>query len=164
MTDDIRHCAHDERVARDIDKMPEDEWEEFRDHFERPIKNVQVIEEPNFLLYFKGMVSEHLSNGRLVHLAAIAIAVCDPSGNLLLKIQKPVSIGDVGTYRKVVEMATLIKGLNFSIYSKDIETSLGYDQSTLNTISFFKDLGASVAPASSTRSRRRGSSSPSASL
>ncbi|KAG6517441.1 hypothetical protein ZIOFF_020833 [Zingiber officinale] len=150
MIDDIRHCAHDERVTRDFDEMPEDEWEEFRDHFERPIKNIQAVEEPNFLLYFKGMVSEHLSNGRLVHLAAITTAVCDPSGNLLLKIQKPVSIDDVGTYRKVVETATLIKGLNFSIYSKDIETSLGYDQSTLNTISFFKDLGANVALASST--------------
>ncbi|KAJ8491036.1 hypothetical protein OPV22_012757 [Ensete ventricosum] len=32
----------------------------------------------------------------------------------------------------------------FSIYSKDIKASLGYDQSTLNTLSFFKDLGANV--------------------
>ncbi|MQL80759.1 hypothetical protein Taro_013219 [Colocasia esculenta] len=32
----------------------------------------------------------------------------------------------------------------FGIYSKDIKTSLGYDQKTLNTISFFKDLGANV--------------------
>ncbi|XP_008794008.2 uncharacterized membrane protein YMR155W-like [Phoenix dactylifera] len=32
----------------------------------------------------------------------------------------------------------------FSIYSGDIKTSLGYDQSTLNTLSFFKDLGANV--------------------
>ncbi|WOL15251.1 hypothetical protein Cni_G24032 [Canna indica] len=32
----------------------------------------------------------------------------------------------------------------FSIYSKDIKTSLGYNQSTLNTLSFFKDLGANV--------------------
>ncbi|URE22678.1 Nodulin-like [Musa troglodytarum] len=32
----------------------------------------------------------------------------------------------------------------FSIYSKDIKSSLGYDQSTLNTLSFFKDLGANV--------------------
>ncbi|XP_010933270.1 protein NUCLEAR FUSION DEFECTIVE 4 [Elaeis guineensis] len=32
----------------------------------------------------------------------------------------------------------------FSIYSNDIKTSLGYDQSTLNTLSFFKDLGANV--------------------
>ncbi|KAG6517434.1 hypothetical protein ZIOFF_020826 [Zingiber officinale] len=106
------------------------------------------------------MVSEHLSNGRLVHLVAIAAIVCDPSGNLLLKIQKPVSIADVGIYRKVVETAALIEGLNFSIYSKDIETSLGYDQSTLTTISFFKDFSANVAPVSSTRSCCRGSSSP----
>ncbi|KAG6517431.1 hypothetical protein ZIOFF_020823 [Zingiber officinale] len=121
---------------------------------------MSAVEEPTFLLYFKGMVSEHLSNGRLVHLVAIAAIVCDPSGNLLLKIQKPVSIADVGTYRKVVETAALIEGLNFSIYSKDIETSLGYDQSTLTTISFFKDFSANVAPVSSTRSCCRGSSSP----
>ncbi|KAG6517436.1 hypothetical protein ZIOFF_020828 [Zingiber officinale] len=124
------------------------------------VKSKPAVEEPTFLLYFKGMVSEHLSNGRLVHLVAIAAVVCDPSGNLLLKIQKPMSIADVGTYRKVVETAALIEGLNFSIYSKDIETSLGYDQSTLTTISFFKDFSANVAPVSSTRSCCRGSSSP----
>lgn len=32
----------------------------------------------------------------------------------------------------------------FSIYSKDIKSSLGYTQQTLNTLSFFKDLGANV--------------------
>ncbi|XP_008811023.2 protein NUCLEAR FUSION DEFECTIVE 4-like [Phoenix dactylifera] len=32
----------------------------------------------------------------------------------------------------------------FAIYSKDIRSALGYDQRTLNTVSFFKDLGASV--------------------
>lgn len=32
----------------------------------------------------------------------------------------------------------------FSIYSKDIKSSLGYSQQTLNTLSFFKDLGANV--------------------
>ncbi|KAL3732006.1 hypothetical protein ACJRO7_028797 [Eucalyptus globulus] len=32
----------------------------------------------------------------------------------------------------------------FGLYSEDIKTSLGYDQSTLNLLSFFKDLGGSV--------------------
>lgn len=32
----------------------------------------------------------------------------------------------------------------FGIYSKDIKSSLGYNQQTLNTLSFFKDLGANV--------------------
>lgn len=32
----------------------------------------------------------------------------------------------------------------FAIYSKDIKTILGYDQETLNTLAFFKDLGANV--------------------
>ncbi|XP_022743029.1 protein NUCLEAR FUSION DEFECTIVE 4-like [Durio zibethinus] len=32
----------------------------------------------------------------------------------------------------------------FSLYSTDIKTSLGYDQTTLNMLSFFKDLGSNV--------------------
>ncbi|XP_027366664.1 protein NUCLEAR FUSION DEFECTIVE 4-like [Abrus precatorius] len=32
----------------------------------------------------------------------------------------------------------------FSLYSNEVKTSLGYDQSTLNLISFFKDLGANL--------------------
>ncbi|RYR03593.1 hypothetical protein Ahy_B06g082649 isoform C [Arachis hypogaea] len=32
----------------------------------------------------------------------------------------------------------------FGLYSNDIKISLGYDQSTLNMLSFFKDLGANV--------------------
>ncbi|KAL3732007.1 hypothetical protein ACJRO7_028798 [Eucalyptus globulus] len=32
----------------------------------------------------------------------------------------------------------------FGLYSEDIKDSLGYDQSTLNLLSFFKDLGANV--------------------
>ncbi|KAJ0028471.1 hypothetical protein Pint_35729 [Pistacia integerrima] len=32
----------------------------------------------------------------------------------------------------------------FSLYSSDIKTSLGYDQTTLNLLSFFKDLGGNV--------------------
>ncbi|KAL2936345.1 Protein NUCLEAR FUSION DEFECTIVE 4 [Bienertia sinuspersici] len=32
----------------------------------------------------------------------------------------------------------------FGLYSPDIKSSLGYDQSTLNLLSFFKDLGATV--------------------
>lgn len=32
----------------------------------------------------------------------------------------------------------------FGLYSKEIKQSLGYDQSTLNLLSFFKDLGANV--------------------
>ncbi|KAG6433990.1 hypothetical protein SASPL_105609 [Salvia splendens] len=32
----------------------------------------------------------------------------------------------------------------FSLYSNDLKTSLGYDQTTLNLISFFKDLGGNI--------------------
>ncbi|CAL0300276.1 unnamed protein product [Lupinus luteus] len=34
--------------------------------------------------------------------------------------------------------------LMFGLYSNDIKTTLGYDQTTLNLLSFFKDLGANI--------------------
>ena len=32
----------------------------------------------------------------------------------------------------------------FGLYSSEIKSSLGYDQSTLNLIGFYKDLGANI--------------------
>ncbi|KAM7466250.1 hypothetical protein LguiB_013815 [Lonicera macranthoides] len=32
----------------------------------------------------------------------------------------------------------------FGLYSADIKSSLGYDQTTFNLLSFFKDLGANI--------------------
>ncbi|KAL8092439.1 protein NUCLEAR FUSION DEFECTIVE 4-like [Apium graveolens] len=41
-------------------------------------------------------------------------------------------------------MAAIGSTYVFGIYSKEIKASLGYDQSTLNLIGFFKDLGSNV--------------------
>ena len=32
----------------------------------------------------------------------------------------------------------------FALYSKELRSTLGYNQQTLNTLSFFKDLGTNV--------------------
>lgn len=41
-------------------------------------------------------------------------------------------------------MATAGASYMFGLYSNDIKSALGYDQTTLNLISFFKDLGANI--------------------
>ncbi|EXB96175.1 hypothetical protein L484_017023 [Morus notabilis] len=41
-------------------------------------------------------------------------------------------------------MATAGTSYIFGLYSNDIKSSLGYDQTTLNLIDFFKDLGANI--------------------
>lgn len=43
-------------------------------------------------------------------------------------------------------MIMLVSGASymFGLYSREIKSVLGYDQSTLNLLSFFKDLGAQI--------------------
>ncbi|RRT68905.1 hypothetical protein B296_00037908 [Ensete ventricosum] len=112
IADDLRHRAHDERFARKILEMPEDEWEEYGDEFERPIEAARTVDEPTFRLYFKGMASRVLVKGAWVHLAAIGVAVCDHKDNPVLKIQKPVPVSAVGTCREFLEANALVEGLN----------------------------------------------------
>ncbi|XP_058110198.1 E3 ubiquitin-protein ligase RSL1-like [Magnolia sinica] len=125
---DIKRRIHDASFAREIRDMADDEWEEYGDHFEKPIHlgcsssssttaDPPTIQEP-FKLYFKGLISTEPVKGRLVTLSAIGIAVCDPLNNLVLKIQKPL-IG-AGMSRGVVETKALIEGLN-AVLSLDIK-------------------------------------------
>ncbi|WOL04813.1 hypothetical protein Cni_G13535 [Canna indica] len=110
--ENLRRRAYDERFAREILAMPDDDWEEYGDEFERPIDAADTVYEPNFRIYFKGMTREQVSNGASVQLAAIAVAICDPNDNLVLKIQKPVLNSDVKKCREMLESTALIEGLN----------------------------------------------------
>ncbi|XP_058763457.1 uncharacterized protein LOC131636883 [Vicia villosa] len=47
-------------------------------------------------------------------------------------------------FASILIMAAAGSGYMFGIYSSDIKSSLGYDQTTLNLLSFFKDLGFNV--------------------
>ncbi|KAK8926542.1 hypothetical protein KSP39_PZI018495 [Platanthera zijinensis] len=110
VTEELRIRANDERLAREIHDMPDEEWGEYGDNIERPIELVSADEELPFQLYFKGMTASDLVGGELVQIAGIGVAVCDPKGELLLKIQKPVTAA--GANHEVVEAKALIEGLN----------------------------------------------------
>ncbi|EEF42878.1 uncharacterized protein LOC8283980 [Ricinus communis] len=47
-------------------------------------------------------------------------------------------------FSSLLIMAMAGTGYMFGMYSNDIKTSLGYDQTTLNLLSFFKDVGGNV--------------------
>eukprot|EP00262_Sarcandra_glabra_P016387 TRINITY_DN5329_c0_g1_i1.p1 TRINITY_DN5329_c0_g1~~TRINITY_DN5329_c0_g1_i1.p1 ORF type:complete len:550 (-),score=87.71 TRINITY_DN5329_c0_g1_i1:261-1910(-) len=113
ISEDLKRRIHDEKFAREINEMPEEDWEEFGDNFEKPM---EAIEEP-FRLYFKGLVSQELVNGSVVSLSAIGVTVCDPRDKIVLKIQKPL----YGvTSRGVAETKALIEGLS-AVISLDIK-------------------------------------------
>lgn len=50
----------------------------------------------------------------------------------------------LSVYASFLLMATAGASYMFGLYSNDIKSTLGYDQTTLNLIGFFKDLGANI--------------------
>lgn len=124
---DLKRRLHDHSFALEIHQMPDVDWDEHGDNFEKPIDAAAgsssssagpALGEP-FRLYFKGMLSGHLVNGRTVPLAAIGVAVCDPLDNVLLKIQKPLPmVAEMS--QAVAEMKALIEGLQAAV-SLDIK-------------------------------------------
>lgn len=107
--------AHGVRLAFDISEIPEDEREDYGDVFDRPMDAVCTAQEPSFHLYFKGMAIRDTVEGSSLKLAAIAVAICDPKGDLIHEIQKPVPYSAVRTRREVLEATALIEGLNAAI-------------------------------------------------
>ncbi|KAJ4772166.1 RING/U-box superfamily protein [Rhynchospora pubera] len=118
LTYDARLRDYDEKFAREIEDMSDEEWDEYGDNFEKPVdpsptQNPSSIPLQNgempFRVYFKGMASTDMVNGSLVQLAGIGVAICDPKDNLILKIQKPVQV--TGVSRESLEAKALIEGL-----------------------------------------------------
>ena len=87
ITTEIRRQAHDERFARDLSLLPEAEWRNTGDFFERPIGKGLSEEEEPFKLYFKGLC-EIIPVSAGEYAAAIGVFICNPHGREFFKIKK----------------------------------------------------------------------------
>ncbi|KAI8015180.1 putative E3 ubiquitin-protein ligase rbrA [Camellia lanceoleosa] len=116
---DLFRRIHDYKVASEIELMPDDEWEEFGENFERPFgegsskEGANVAASETFRVYFKGLVSEERVSGSNVSLAGIGVAICDSRDELIFELRKPL-IGN-GKNRQAAEAKALIEGLNSAI-------------------------------------------------
>ncbi|XP_009342327.3 uncharacterized protein LOC103934299 [Pyrus x bretschneideri] len=120
--EDLERRIHDDQVAREIMRIPEEEWEESGEFFSKPFGEgsssssasaKSVESESVFRLYFKGLVSEERVGKERAALAGIGVALCDPRDNLLLEVRKPL-IG-TGTSGSGAQLKALIEGLNAAL-------------------------------------------------
>ncbi|KAL3530612.1 hypothetical protein ACH5RR_009934 [Cinchona calisaya] len=122
--DDLHRRIHDQKLAEEIDKMPEDEWEEFGNNFERPFgegSSKNSVSNEVFRVYFKGLVEREITvidKGKKCRfgngvVSGIGVAICDSRGELLFEVKKPLS--DNGTGRQTAEFKALLEGLNAAL-------------------------------------------------
>ncbi|PKI62571.1 uncharacterized protein LOC116201050 [Punica granatum] len=115
--EELKRRIHDQNVAREILIIPEDEWEEWGDSFEKPYgegsSSGAVASDVVFRMYFKGLVSEERVKGKATVLSGIGVAICDPRDNLIFEVRKPL-FGN-GRSRHGAEARALIEGLNAAL-------------------------------------------------
>ncbi|KAK6776813.1 hypothetical protein RDI58_027814 [Solanum bulbocastanum] len=112
MRDDLQRRIHDHRVAQEILRMPEDEWQDNGDNFELPFGEGTSKSEDKelFRVYFKGLVENFSPN---VFFGGIGVAICDSRDELLFEMRKPF-FGNAMN-RQCIEFKALIEGLNAAI-------------------------------------------------
>ena len=121
--EDLDRRIHDDRVAREIMRIPEDDWIEWGDNYEKPFgsgegcSNSKAVEKNDeddvFILYTKGLVSEERVGDEDTLLAGLGVAICDPRENLLLEVRKPL-VGN-GMNKTGAHAKALIEGLNAAL-------------------------------------------------
>ncbi|KAI3986170.1 hypothetical protein MKX01_004314 [Papaver californicum] len=84
MKNDLKRLVHDQKVAHEISRIPNDQWEKTGDHFEKPFgeassssRDVHDNSTP-FKLYFKGLFSNERVGDSIVDIAGIGFAVLKP--------------------------------------------------------------------------------------
>ncbi|XP_010666117.2 E3 ubiquitin-protein ligase RSL1 [Beta vulgaris subsp. vulgaris] len=118
LRDDLNRRIHDQKLAVDIVQLPEDDWDDFGDDFERPFgegssSSSSSVTTANFRLYFKGLVSVERVGGSEAILIGIGVAICDSRDNLIFQLSKPL-VGN-GMSRPMNEIKALIEGLETAL-------------------------------------------------
>uniref|UniRef100_A0A0E0EY22 RBR-type E3 ubiquitin transferase n=1 Tax=Oryza meridionalis TaxID=40149 RepID=A0A0E0EY22_9ORYZ len=115
-------------AARDLAAIPEDRWAHDGDYFERPLEGGGAL----FRVLFKGMASREVvgPRDRDPGVGVLAVAICGPRGEVVLRIHKPVQ-AQAQQGRMTLEAMALVEGLN---------AALGLGIRTLNVLTDNKPL------------------------
>ncbi|KAI3883800.1 hypothetical protein MKW92_006156 [Papaver armeniacum] len=128
ISQDLSRSIHDQNFAREILMFPEEDWEDEGDYFEKPFgegsssssvsSSSNLASDGPFRLYFKGLVTEENVKGSVIAFASIGAAICDPSDNLILKVQKPLKGQWKSLSHRYAYVKALIEGLNAALSLK----------------------------------------------
>ncbi|KAL0533897.1 hypothetical protein IC582_028172 [Cucumis melo] len=126
MKEELDRRIHDQKFAEYIRSVPENEWREYGDNYEKPYGESSSssssssswnVDSECFRVYSKGLISEERIRDTVVRVAGIGIAVCDPKDNLLFEKMSPIESMVEGkeTSNECAELEALVEGLNVAL-------------------------------------------------
>ncbi|KAL8227038.1 hypothetical protein R6Q57_016870 [Mikania cordata] len=110
--ENLNRLIHDQIFARQILDVPENEWRNTGNYFEKPYGLSPVTNEEVFRVYFKGLVSGETFVSSDTTFAAVGVAICDSCDCCVFELGKPVVVDGGGD---VAEMEALIEALTAAV-------------------------------------------------
>lgn len=84
---DLNRSIHDQSFVRCIMNVPEQEWNNYGDNYEKPYDgNVVEAQNEGFRVYVKGLASEERIREMKVTVGGVGVAICDFWNNLVLEL------------------------------------------------------------------------------
>ncbi|GMJ10616.1 hypothetical protein like AT5G60250 [Hibiscus trionum] len=112
---DLNRSIHDQNFARYIMNVPEEEWRDYGDEYERPFDgNVGEAGDVGFRVYVKGLVSEERVRDMTVMVGGVGVAICDFGNNLVLEVRKKLE-GAEFLSGEMAGVEAVIHGLNAAL-------------------------------------------------
>ncbi|XVF04975.1 hypothetical protein REPUB_Repub05bG0130000 [Reevesia pubescens] len=92
LRNDLNRSIHDQKFACYIMNVPEEEWQNYGDNYERlydgNVDENGVFASEGFRVYVKGLVSEERVREMKVMVGGVGVAICDFRNNLVLEVRK----------------------------------------------------------------------------
>ncbi|XP_022730487.1 uncharacterized protein LOC111285345 [Durio zibethinus] len=117
LRNDLNRSIHDQNFARYIMNVPEEEWRNYGDNYERPYDgNVETggVSSEVFRVYVKGLVSEERVREMKVTVGGVGVAICDFRNNLVLEVRKRLE-GAEFMSSEMAGVEAVVHGLNAAL-------------------------------------------------
>ncbi|KAJ0940806.1 putative transcription factor C2H2 family [Helianthus annuus] len=134
MQENLNRLIHDQVFARQVLNMPEHEWKETGNWFEKPYGLVPESGEEVFRVYCKGLVTEEetVASGGKMLFGGIGVAICDACDCCVFELGKAVVVdgGDVVEVKALIEALTVAVDLGLKRVHVFCDTNVVYQYLT----------------------------------
>ncbi|OMO77265.1 hypothetical protein COLO4_25249 [Corchorus olitorius] len=117
LRDDLNRSIHDQHFASYILNVPEEEWKNYGDKYERPYTDnvaTRVVSTESFRIYVKGLVSEERVWDTKVRVGGVGVAICDFRDNLVLEVRKKLEGAEFMSH-EMAGLEAVVHGLNAAL-------------------------------------------------
>ncbi|WCJ41084.1 RING/U-box superfamily protein [Euphorbia peplus] len=128
MREDLDRRIHDQKLASEILKIGNAEWEKSGDYYQRPYGGlgsgsgsnweVGFVGSEVFKVYCKGLESEEMIKDMKVVVGGVGVAVCDNRDNIIFEVSKGLEVGFClagKNSEQLLLLHALVEGLNAAV-------------------------------------------------